>query len=165
MKMQIVPRPSLGVDGDHVFTVANSRYVAPPVGKSATESPMKSPLPLLSGCEYDLATVFTLPAVDGFLVTKDYMREQVSMYSELDDVFHSSFLSVVIFQVPETSSARTTTEAKEYLQSIGVERIISTSIPFLPGPYAVVQGLLRDVWKLVDDSQGTCMVTLKPLPK
>jgi len=113
--------------------------------------------------EFNLATVFVLPKEDSFKVTSDYIRQQVSKYNELDDVFHNAFLATVVLQGPGEDSVTITPEARDFLHSLGMRRIIrEESNVLLPGPYAIVEGHFRDVWKLVDDINGTCMVTLKP---
>lgn len=81
----------------------------------------------------------------------------------MDDVFHNAFLAVVILQGPKEDLVTITPEARDYLHSLGTKCIISeASENFLPGPYAVIGNQLRDAWRLLDDINGTCMVTPKP---
>lgn len=116
--------------------------------------------------EFDLATVFNLPKGESFNVTADYIQQQVIRYNEVDDLYQNAFLANVVFQGPKEDCITVTTEAWDYLHGLGTKCVIgaeSDSLP--PGPYAVVGNQLRDAWKLVDDSNGTCMVTLKPQSK
>jgi hypothetical protein len=116
--------------------------------------------------EFDLATVFTLPKDDKLKVTADYIRQQVNRYNEVDDVFHNAFLATVVLEGTKEDVITITNDAREYLHGLGTQRIICTeSENLLPGPYAVVGDQLRDAWKLIDDINGTCMVTLKPQSK
>lgn len=56
-----------------------------------------------------------------------------------------------------------TDEARRYLGKYGNKQAFFVpSTKLLPGRYVVLEGALRDVWRLVDDVNGTCMVTLKP---
>lgn len=116
--------------------------------------------------EFDLATVFALSKNEKFKVTADYIRQQVNKYNEMDGVFHNAFLATVVFQGPKRDDITISAEAQGYLHGLGTKYIIyAESDNFLPGPYAVVGDQLRDAWKLVYDSNGTCMVTLEPQSK
>ena len=105
----------------------------------------------------------TLSGDSEFKVTLDYIRQRVKVYNEVDDVFHIAFLATVVFQAPEANAFSITDDAREYLQRLGTNCIINAeSEDLLPGPYALIGNQLKDVWKLIDDINGTCMVTLKP---
>lgn len=55
-----------------------------------------------------------------------------------------------------------TKEADEHLKQLGnLFIVIVAESDLLPGPYTLVGNEMRDVWKIVDDSFGTCMTTLK----
>ncbi|KAF7555388.1 hypothetical protein G7Z17_g2234 [Cylindrodendrum hubeiense] len=72
----------------------------------------------------------------------------------------------MVFIGPGPDDIEITPEALRYLRSLGNTATISDITLFpqlLPGPYALVKQVLREVWKLVDDSNGTCMATLRPL--
>jgi hypothetical protein len=122
---------------------------------------------------FGLATVFTLPrGQESLEVAATWVQDQIARYSREDDVFDEHFLSTVIFHSGSGSSSSEdeevefTEEARVYLQGRGTERVIIITEPqLLPGPYAIVGSHLRDVWKLVDDINGTCMVTLNPQQK
>lgn len=95
----------------------------------------------------------------------------VQRYKTQDDVFNQSFLYYVLFKVVpgfDQHDVQITPEAKNYLKAPGnMAWSFDAALPteLLPGPYALVKGELRQVLKLVDDSNGTCMATLKPLSK
>ena len=97
-------------------------------------------------------------------MTAAWLQEQVATYSSQDDVFNEPFLATVIFNSSsQEEDVKITDEAHVYLQKHGTDQVVCTSVPqLLPGPYALVGKQLRDVWKLVDDINGTCVVTLKP---
>jgi len=99
-------------------------------------------------------------------VTADWVRVRVEKYTTCDDVFDKAFLATVIFHGAKEDSVELTDEAREYLSKVGNEQVVFVpSTELLPGPYVSLGGQLRDVWKLVDDANGTCMTTLKPQSK
>lgn len=99
-------------------------------------------------------------------MTADGIRRQVNWYNEVDDVFHNAFLATVVLQGSREDDVTITNDARDYLHGLGTKRIIfAESETLLPGPYAIVGDQLRDAWKLIDDINGTCMVTLKPQTK
>lgn len=84
-----------------------------------------------------------------------------------DDVFNEAFLANVVFLEPRQNhgngSNTITKDAIRFLQDHGMKQYtFSSSLNYLPGPHVMVDQELREVWKLVDDSNRTCMVTLKP---
>jgi len=110
-----------------------------------------------------LITVFSLPEEKPARVTGDWIRSKVRDYIDNDDVFSPSFLKTVVFHGATEDDAEFSVDAREYLAHLGNERVVFLSEPsLLPGPYCCWGEELRDVWKLVDDSNGTCMATLKP---
>jgi hypothetical protein len=116
--------------------------------------------------DFSLAAVFNLPQGEKPTVTSDWMRELVEKYNSCDDVFDKAFLEIVVFAGAREYDVEFTDEAQQYLRELGNQQVVFVSSPgLLPGPYALVGGELRDVWKLVDDSNGTCMATLKPQSK
>ncbi len=112
--------------------------------------------------------MFTLPHGHELAeVTATWIQDQVEIYSSQDDVFTEEFLATIIFHSnSQEEGVKITHEAHAYLQGRGTEQVVSSSLPqLLPGPYALVGKQLRDVWKLTDDINGTCMATLKPQRK
>ena len=107
-----------------------------------------------------------LPPEKKYRVTADWVRTSVDKYKNLDDVFDKAFLAIVVFHGVKADDAELTDAAQEYLSGLGNESVVFVTTPgLLPGPYVLVKGQLRDVWKLVDDANGTCMATLKPQSK
>lgn len=105
-----------------------------------------------------MATVFSnLPVAS---ITDEWIRKRLAEYKR-DDVFREEFLTCVVFNASPKPSI--SDEAINLLREHGMEEYVFTwSRDYLPGPHAIVDQELREVWKLVDDSNGTCMVTLKP---
>ncbi|UKZ82671.1 hypothetical protein TrVFT333_010465 [Trichoderma virens FT-333] len=94
------------------------------------------------------------------------MRRRLDEYKK-DDVFNETFLANVIFlesrKRHRIDKHSITKETIKFLKEHGMKQCIFSSSPnYLPGPHVMVGQELREVWKLVDDSNGTCMVTLKP---
>jgi hypothetical protein len=116
---------------------------------------------------FALTTVFNFPGEeeDSTRVTLDWVLKCLKSYQNCnDDVWGPAFLETVVFNVPNIGDkVEYTDEAREYLCKLGSQETLFVSLPeLLPGPYALVEKELRDVWKLVDDSNGTCMTTLAP---
>ena len=108
-------------------------------------------------------TVFHLSNEKSIQLTEKWLHEIIDEYKNRDDIFTESFLSGVIFYGP--SESKLTNEAQEYLKKHGNKwiKFLSASGPIpLPGPYACIAGNMRDVWKLVEDSHGTCMTSIRP---
>jgi hypothetical protein len=108
--------------------------------------------------EVRLATVFKIPAhKDG---PDPWISKHLAEY-KLDDVFSEEFLAHVVFIVPRKSCV--SKEAIKVLEESGMkDYIFVSSTDYSPGPHAIVDQELREVWKLVEDSYASCMVTLKP---
>lgn len=114
--------------------------------------------------DFGLAAVMRLPqGSNNPAISGNWLREIVARYDDHDDVFEKAFLEIVLFTRVKDDDVEFTDEAKRYLRELGnLQVIFSFSTDLLPGPYALVGGELRDVWKLIDDSNGTCMATFKP---
>ncbi|KAL3590974.1 hypothetical protein FPOAC2_13179 [Fusarium poae] len=138
---------------DYVFLVAGTRYVAL---RPQTDF-------ILPGApSFTLATVFVLPPDDRSHIAAEWLKERVASYRQ-DDVFHNDFLANIIFHSAGKDALDITDDAAQYLREIGNQATaFSTSTGLRPGPYACINQQLRQAWKLVDDFNGTCMVTLKP---
>ncbi|RSM10374.1 hypothetical protein CDV31_007250 [Fusarium ambrosium] len=137
---------------DYVFTISGTRYMAP-----RSRLDLALPIP-----NYALIAVITLPEQESIRITVEWLQDRLSSYSK-DDVFNNSFLATIVFQGPEKDVVASTKEITEYLEGLGCQTTCFCSLPgLLPGPYVYVNQQLRHVWKLVDDTNGTCMVTLKP---
>ncbi|KAK3328636.1 amidase signature domain-containing protein [Cercophora scortea] len=156
---KITPVTSNPESGGHIFTLSEARYFVPCSGDS-----LNLTVPLTQ--DFGLVTVITLqPGIRHPKVTADWVRPIIEAYKNNDDVFSHDFLATVIFYGTDKRHVQFADDAREYLTQLGNKHVIfmpATSPTLWPGPYALVKGKLRNVWKLVDDSNGTCMVTLKP---
>ena len=97
------------------------------------------------------------------MLTVEWIEHVIATYERGDDVFQRAFLRTVIFSGANEGEVDLPLKARDHLATVGTQRIIflpSSSV--LSGPYLFVGHQLRDVWKIVDDSHGTCMETLKP---
>ncbi|KAM0455117.1 hypothetical protein ACHAPV_008008 [Trichoderma viride] len=104
-------------------------------------------MPSLKGLGATEKKIWTSEASDS-----DYRR---------DDVFSEEFLAFVVFIVPRKSYV--SKEAIHVLKENGMkEYVVVSSTSYSPGPHVIVDQELREVWRLVDDSHASCMVTLKP---
>lgn len=108
-------------------------------------------------------TVFHVPA-DEIRITQSWIRARVQKYERDDDVFQQGFLAGVILTGSSESEIEVTSEARDYLSSVGMQWMQCKSASklgqnVLPGPYCLVDGHLRDVWRLFKDTHGTLMTT------
>ncbi|EHK20648.1 uncharacterized protein TRIVIDRAFT_223620 [Trichoderma virens Gv29-8] len=115
---------------------------------------------------FNLATVFLVPSDGSTIISDEWMRRRLDEYKK-DDVFNEAFLANVIFlesrKRHRIDKHSITKETIKFLKEHGMKQCIFSSSPnYLPGPHVMVDQELREVWKLVDNSNGTCMVTLKP---
>ncbi|EHK47285.1 uncharacterized protein TrAtP1_010052 [Trichoderma atroviride] len=143
---------NMGPEG-YIFTVSENRYIAP-------SSKRDSALPKTNAVELKLATVFSIPPDGPASITDEWIRKCLDGYKH-DDVFGEEFLQCVVFNTSRKLSV--SNEAIHLLREHGMkEYVVTSSTDYFPGPHVIVDQELREVWKLVDDSNGTCMVTLKP---
>jgi hypothetical protein len=100
-------------------------------------------------------------------VQEGWLRELIARYLETDDVFHTHFLSAIVFTGPP--NIEITAGANKFLHSVGTTRIElidatkSTFVPS-PGPYFASDQYLFEIWRLYDDSQGAFLTPLVPGP-
>ncbi|KAI1425310.1 amidase signature domain-containing protein [Xylaria sp. FL1777] len=141
-------------DDGYVFSVSGTDYIAPNNSSMVAVSSLR---------DVGLITVFSLPRDKIPQLSGEWIRSEVDNYIDSDDVFHPSFLKTVVFHGAAEDDVELSADAHEYLAQLGNKRVLFLSEPLLlPGPYACWGEELKDVWKLVDDSSGTCMATLKP---
>ncbi|PNP47805.1 hypothetical protein THARTR1_10490 [Trichoderma harzianum] len=154
--IRIDPTPGIDIDGC-CFSVSGVRYIA-------LCSKQDSELPRTIGL--NLATVFPVPPKRSTKISEAWVRKHLDEY-KTDDVFNEAFLANVVFLEPRKRHGfgrhPITKDAIKFLRERGMKRYTFSSSSNYPlGPYVLVNQELREVWKLVDDSNGTCMVTLKP---
>ncbi|KAL6895047.1 amidase signature domain-containing protein [Trichoderma evansii] len=138
---------------NYIFTVlSGNRYLAPTSKRDST-------LPKPKSAEViRLATVFNISD----RVSVAWIRDCLDEYRR-DDVFSKEFLAYVVFVAPRKPKPQVSKEAIHFLKEHGMkEHIVLSSTDYSPGPHVIVDQQLREVWKLVDDLHGTCVVTLKP---
>lgn len=98
-------------------------------------------------------------------IEEDWLRNLTGRFKEEDDVFHTRFLSGVIFTA--SSEIEPTPGANSFLHSIGVtwvevmNRTNEDSAP-PPGPYYVLENQFFEIWRLHDDTQGAFLTPLIP---
>ncbi|KAM0259427.1 hypothetical protein ACHAQJ_003321 [Trichoderma viride] len=134
-----------------LFAIAGTRYMAPPSKRDST---------LPKTTELRLATVFNIPPGNPAKISYEYMRQCLDEYRS-DDVFRDDFLACVVFHA--SRKLHISKDVIGFLKARGMKEYIVNSSPgYLPGPHVIVRQELREVWKLIDDINGTCMITLKP---
>ncbi|KAK5995289.1 Scytalone dehydratase-like Arp1-like protein [Cladobotryum mycophilum] len=139
-----------------LFSVSGIRYIAPI--SQVTPRLKNRTLPKTG---LGLATVFSIPP-GSQRITTEWVEECLDIYND-DDVFNQEFLANVVFHGSGERRIEITNEALEFLERRGMKTYTINWTPgCLPGPHVVVDRELREVWRLVDDSNGTCLVTLKP---
>ncbi|QKX64226.1 uncharacterized protein TRUGW13939_11399 [Talaromyces rugulosus] len=115
---------------------------------------------------FALATIFNFPREeDSTRVTLDWVLKCLKSYQNCnDDVWGTAFLETVVFNVLNIGDkVECTDEVRDYLCRLGSQETLFVSLlELLPDPYSLVGKELRDVWKLVDDSNGTCRTALVP---
>ncbi|KAF4992471.1 hypothetical protein FGRMN_7142 [Fusarium graminum] len=141
---------------DYIFSIAGAQYIAP---RSGLQNDLAFPI----AKSLALVTAIRIPPESvNEIITAKWLKDTVEIYRQ-DDVFHTSFLGNIIFCGADRETVSLTDEATAYLGEIGNQSTFCTASPeLLPGPYAYVNQQLREAWKLMDDFNGTCMVTLKP---
>lgn len=97
-----------------------------------------------------------------------WFRERIETYVKTDDVFHVAFLQIVILYGIEEGDAHLTKDASDFLKESGTCFLhchpgSSDKIASTPGPYALMDGALHEVWRLYPDSQGCFMSTVEPV--
>ena len=97
-----------------------------------------------------------------------WLQSRIANYRENDDVFQLEFLEGVIFMSKGNHELEISPAAKGYLETLGTKWIHFLSVEsypnsnLKPGPYAVVDDRLREVWRLYSDTNGTLLTALKP---
>ncbi|KAK3392427.1 amidase signature domain-containing protein [Sordaria brevicollis] len=152
--------------GGDLFHIGAEAYAIAPSSSRFLSTSIFDRLPKTHP-RHGLATVFVVPAsVNDACVAVDlpWIQKAVKHYETVDDVFHEAFLTTVIFNGEAKQKPRVTPEAKYYLEQLGTQDIVlcSDTADIPPGPYYMAGHELRNVWKLEDDTYGTCMVTVVP---
>lgn len=122
---------------------------------------------MIGAQQINLVAVFAVSGPAETMITEEWVRKTVENCKSTDDVFHEAFLVRVLFYGIREDEAEITDQARMYLSKLGNKWIkykssAGTGREVLPGPYVLLNNQLRDVWRLVDDVNRTCMVTLRP---
>lgn len=122
---------------------------------------------MISAQLINLVAVFAVSGPAETMITEEWVRKTVENCKSTDDVFHEAFLVRVLFYGIHEDEAEITDQARMYLSKLGNKWIkykssAGTGREVLPGPYVLLNNQLRDVWRLVDDVNRTCMATLRP---
>lgn len=113
-----------------------------------------------------LVTVFHVHACETSAITEDWVQQKLAHYSSTDDVFQPAFLQGVIFCGAAEDELQITETARSLLAEQGMEwhRCLSQtamSSHIYAGPYALLNGRLREVWRLYKDGNGAFFSTVK----
>ena len=112
-----------------------------------------------------LATVFAVNPGDDINITS--LRDKISLYTANDDVFRTEFLTGIILQGAEKAQLNFNLDLTVLSQELGSKwiniRPISEQSPKLsPGPYAVQNGQLFQVWRLYSDKNLAFLQSVWP---
>lgn len=100
-------------------------------------------------------------------ITEQWLQSIIHKYSKGDDVFCNDFLQMVAFYGLSREEFDLTSGAQAYLTGLGTQRVvwldvISSHFKMISGPYAVMDGRFREVWRLYSDTHETFRLTLQP---
>ncbi|KAH7169961.1 hypothetical protein EDB81DRAFT_940931 [Dactylonectria macrodidyma] len=143
-------------EGDCLFEVVGNRYLAPFYPQLNANSPWAYDL--------GLATVISLTEEEKSLVTEKWVRRVIESYRDADNMFDWCFLQHIIFIGPDSANIEMMPAAECYLCALGCLSFSSDPSLFpeiLPGPYVLIEQCLREVFKVVDDANTTCAMTLR----
>lgn len=116
--------------------------------------------------ERSLVTVFDVEADQTSSVTKSWIQQRIEQYQNTDDVFQIAFIRGVIFYGGQRNALELTAGAKSLLHEMGMQCYdhipVTAQVTLLPGPYVLLDGYLRDVWRLYSDTNGAFISTVKP---
>ncbi|KAE9372705.1 hypothetical protein N431DRAFT_483442 [Stipitochalara longipes BDJ] len=144
-----------------LFSIAGSKFIV-----RSSEEDLKISTPASSF--FTPTTVFLVSEESPTSISDIWLRSLVTNYIEEDDVFQLEFLEGVVFVSKGNYAIEVAPSAKVYLEGLGTKWIHSFSLEvqvgynIKPGPYAVVDGHLREIWKLYSDTNGTLLTALKP---
>ena len=111
-----------------------------------------------------LVTVFVVEH-DDISVTEDWVRQRLNLFQSADDVFYSAFLQGVVFYGLKDDQG-ISTGALDLLTNTGMQWVhclppVASSSDLQPGPYILLDGRLRDVWRLHHDTNGAFFSTVQ----
>jgi hypothetical protein len=121
-----------------------------------------------SSSSFTPTTVFLVSKESPTNISDVWLQSLVTNYIEKDDVFQREFLEGVVFASKDNHLFDVAPSAKAYLEGLGTKWIhylpleLQIRCNIKPGPYAVVDGHLREIWKLYSDTNSTLLTALKP---
>jgi hypothetical protein len=86
-------------------------------------------------------------------ISESWIQEQLERFSSTDDVFQPAFLQGVIFYGAAGDELEITNEARNLLATKGMQWLscvsgATTDSPACSDPYFMLDGRLREVWRL-----------------
>ena len=114
-----------------------------------------------------LVTVFSLSGNNIANLTESRMQQWIDDYQSTDDVFQAPFLQGIIFTDAEGDDSMVTKNVQALLVKKGMQWFRCLPLPpkgpkIQPGPYILLEGRLREVWRLYSDRSGAFFSTLRP---
>ncbi|KUJ08791.1 amidase signature enzyme [Mollisia scopiformis] len=108
-----------------------------------------------------LATVFVHDE-DKRIITEQWIKRQITDYQIADDVFHNAFLAGIIV----VGDSELDAGAQAFLKGAGMQWLhvmasSTTGYKLQPGPYALLDDHLRNVYRAYRDTSGAFFCTLE----
>lgn len=100
-------------------------------------------------------------------VDVDWFKSKISFYQNNDDVFQDAFLRTIVLHGFKDEDVKIWPDTWEYLKNIGATSVhcitkSPSSDHIMPGPYAIVQGSLQEIWRLYEDTNGCFFTAVQP---
>ena len=116
-------------------------------------------MPFGSNAGPTLTTVFDVIDSQGVSITEGWIQQCIDHYQSTDDVFQIAFLQGVIFQAMEEKVIEVTESAQAFLAGKGMQwfhcfPLAANRSKLHSGPYVILDGHLREVWRLYNDTNG-----------
>jgi hypothetical protein len=109
-----------------------------------------------------LATVLSLPKDVPGEITKEWLSDAVETCSS-DDLWHPSFMQGIVFNISSSRNASISTAAEAWLHDHDTDWIhFHTESEIRQGPHIYLDGSLRELVRLYEDSYRTFMIALDP---
>lgn len=98
------------------------------------------------------------------IITEQWVKRQITDYQNADDVFHNAFLVGVIV----VGDSELDAGAEVFLKRAGMQWLHIMASPtagckLQPGPYALLDDHLRNVYRAYGDTSGAFFCTLEQL--
>lgn len=96
-------------------------------------------------------------------VTREWLSNKIDRFSQVDDVFNSSFLQNLVFVQRETNLPPSLDPSvKELIASLGasISFVSSDLTPQSEGPYYLSTGVVHRVWRLYPDTSESFVTAI-----